>query len=109
MMMTKIVPGITFFFFFSGASQAADLFEKSEQVQRLYQENIATFAVGYAAAARSQDYQKVLRLSCMQLGLTVQYIDPAAYKKDGKEAEIAALKQRATRLHEQLKEQGYCE
>lgn len=107
--MKKLLSGIALFFTVSSGAHAADLFEKSEQVQRLYQENIATFAIGYAAAARSQDYQKVLRLSCMQLGLTVAYIDPASYRKDGKEEEIAALKERATSLHEQLKSQGYCE
>lgn len=107
--MAKLTYGILLLMFISSRAAAADLFEKSEQVQRLYQENIATFAIGYAAAARSQDYEKVLRLSCMQLGLTVAYIDPAAYETDGKEDEIAALKERATSLHKQLKSQGYCQ
>jgi hypothetical protein len=105
----KIVSSLLLFTLLSHGSVADELLEKSEQVQRLYQENIATFAIFYAEAAQAGDLNRILKLSCMQLRLTADYIDPQAYTAEDRVAEASALKANGTALKEELESRGLCD
>ena len=107
--MKTAIPSLILSAVFSQAAAASELLEKSEQVQRLYQENIATFAIYYAEAAEARDINRILQLSCMQLRLTIDYLDPGAYSAEDRIAEVTALKTKGQKLKRQLESRSLCE
>ncbi len=79
------------------------------ELSQAYLESIARFAAEYVKAARNEDHDRVLRLSCLQLDIAIEYLNPNTYENEAKKSEVAALKESSVQLHQELKAQGYCE
>jgi hypothetical protein len=74
-----------------------------------YMEFVAKGAMEYAESARTEDFDKVLRLSCLQLEFSLEHIDLAAYDRNEKVLEVTRTKEKASALFEELKAQGFCD
>jgi hypothetical protein len=78
-------------------------------VTLMQMESIALFASEYVEAARDEDLDKILRLGCLQLEQSTEYLRPNAYGNEERRQEILSLQKRAVSLFNELNAQGYCE
>ena len=79
------------------------------KLSQAYLESIARFAAEYVEAARNEDHNRVLRLSCLQLGIATEYMRPETYPDESKRAEVSVLRDSSSDLLKELQRQGYCE
>lgn len=75
----------------------------------IHMESTALFASEYVEAARDEDLDKILRLSCLQLEQSTEYLRPEAYDNEEKRQDVLSLQTRAISLFSELNAQGYCE
>lgn len=105
--MKKLVL-ITNLVFLSSGFSYAESSEPDFALTQFYLETSAKYAMEYASAAKSEDINRIMRLSCLQLEIPMESLDPEAWPPERK-TDIASLKEKASTLYQQLKAQGYCE